>query len=354
MDAGNPTTARTIRVAVVGCGYWGPNLVRAFTELPEAEVAWVYDRDMGRARAVARQFPGIRVAAGLEQVLQDSGVDAVAVATPAHTHAALAEAILRAGKHTFVEKPLALSSADCRKLIELARSRQRILMVGHTFLFNDAVIRLQEIIARGELGEVWYLHARRLNLGQIRQDVNALWNLAPHDISIMLFLLGEFPEQVVARGYDFLGQGMEDLVTLTLEFGSGKVGIIEVSWLSPNKVRDLTVVGSRKMALYNDVSTDARLVLYDRGVDNVPPELTNFGEFQFRLRFGDVHIPHLPMREPLRVEVQHFVECVRTGKRPLTDGENGLRVVEVLEAAQQSLAENGATISLVRSVGLAA
>jgi predicted dehydrogenase len=335
------------RIAVVGCGYWGPNLIRNLMEIPQVEVPVVCDRDVQRAKSVQRHYPNLKITRSFEAVLDDPEIDGVILATPAETHAALAEQSLNAGKHTFVEKPLALTSSDCHRLIELADRQQRILMVGHTFLYNDAVTRLKQLVDNGDLGEIWYLHARRLNLGQIRQDVNAMWNLAPHDVSILLYLLQETPCNVIARGYDFLQQGMHDLVSMTLEFPSGKVGFIEVSWLSPNKVRDMTVVGSKKMALYNDVDPDAKLTLYDKGVENLPTSKTgNFGEFQFRLRYGDVHIPHVRMREPLSVELTHFAECIRKGTQPLTNGQNGLQVVEVLEAAQLSLTRAGSAVSL--------
>ncbi len=335
------------RLAVVGCGYWGPNLIRNLMEIPQVEVPIICDRDLQRAKAMQRQYPNVRITRSYDAVITDPAVDGVILATPADTHATLAEAALRAKKHTFVEKPLALTTSDCQRLIDVAEINERILMVGHTFLYHDAVVRLKQLIDDGELGEIWYVHARRLNLGQIRQDVNAMWSLAPHDVSILLYLLQESPSCVIARGYDFLQQGMQDLVCLTLEFPSGKVGFIEVSWLSPNKVRDMTVVGSRKMALYNDVDPDAKLTLYDKGIEDLPPPKTaNYGEFQFRLRYGDVHIPHVTVREPLRVQLTHFAHCMRHGCQPLSDGCNGLQVVEVLEAAQLSLDRAGSAISL--------
>lgn len=342
------------RVAAVGCGYWGPNLIRNLMEIPGIEVKVLCDRDLSRARSLQHYYPQLKITDSFDEVLADDTISAVVLATPAQTHARLAGQALQAGKHTFVEKPLALNSADCAGLTQLAAEKNRVLMVGHTFLYNDAVNRLRKIVEGGELGEVWYLHARRLSLGQIRQDVNALWNLAPHDVSIMLHLLHEMPERVSARGYRFLRQEVEDLVTVTLEFPSGKVGLIDVSWLSPNKVRDLTIVGSEKMVLYNDVNPDAMIVLYDKGVESVPQRNTNFGEFQYKLRYGDVRIPHVRVREPLRVELEHFVECIRSGSKPISGGDNGTQVVQVLEAAQASLGRGGATVRLSKTLGIAA
>jgi predicted dehydrogenase len=342
------------RVAAVGCGYWGPNLIRNLLEIAGVEVSVICDRDLARAQAIQNYYPQLKITTSYEEVLADSSIDAVVLATPAQTHARLAEAALLAGKHTFVEKPLALATPDCIRLTNLARKQERVLMVGHTFLYNDAVARLQKILEAGDLGSVLYLHARRLNLGQIRQDVNALWNLAPHDISIMIHLLKEMPERVSARGYKFLRQENEDLVTVTLEFPSGKVGFIDVSWLSPNKVRDLTIVGSEKMALYNDVDPDATIVIYDKGVDAASQANSNFGEFQYKLRFGDVRIPHVRVREPLRVELGHFLECIRNGTEPLSGGENGTQVVRVLEAAQESLSRGGSPVRINQGLSIAA
>lgn len=344
----------SLRVAVVGCGYWGPNLIRNLMELPNVELSALCDQDIARARSVARSDANIRLTTQFASILDDADIDSVVLATPAETHAAMVTQALAAGKHVFVEKPLALNRFDCQRLIDQAAAARRTLMVGHTFLYNDAVLKLKKCIDSGDLGDVWYLHARRLNLGKIRRDCNAMWNLAPHDVSILLHLLQDRPTRVLARGYNFLRQPMQDYVSMTLEFATGKVGFIEVSWLSPHKVRDVTVVGSAKMAVYDDVDPDAKITLYDKGVDHLPTETANFGEFQLRLRVGDVHIPHVRMREPLNVELAHFVDCCRTGKRPVSDGQNGLEVVEVLEAAQQSLMNDGRPVSLASRVSRAA
>lgn len=344
--------ART-KCAVVGCGYWGPNLIRNLQELPSAELAILCDRDEARLKTMLARCPGAKGTSRFEDVLEDATIEAVILATPAETHASMVDAALRAGKNTFVEKPLALTRADCYDLIETAKETGRTLMVGHTFLYNDAVQHLRGMIEENELGDVCYVHARRLNLGKIRRDCNAMWNLAPHDVSIILHLFQERPHRVMARGYNFLGQKMQDYVTMTLEFPSGKVGFIDVSWLSPHKVRDVTVVGSTKMALYDDVSPDAKITVYDKGVES-GAESGNFGEFQLKLRFGDVHIPHIRMREPLNVELGHFVECCQTGKTPISDGKNGLDVVEVLEAAQKSLEQDGTPVSLRPRLAVAA
>jgi predicted dehydrogenase len=354
------------RIGVAGAGYWGPNLIRNLAELPRSPLAAVADKDPARLEYARGRYPHVRFHASLDEMLQDPEVNAVVLATPAELHAQHARQVLEAGKHVFVEKPLATSSADCRALAELADSRGRILMVGHTFLHNDAVRWMKARIDEGDLGDVLYLYSRRLNLGQVRQDVNVVWNLAPHDISIMLYLLGRRPERVACHGQSYLRQGVEDVAFLTLEFapvgatGARQAAHIHVSWLDPNKVREVVVVGTRKMVVYDDVDADRMIQVYDKGVDRVPVEgangsdgkrdprerLDSFGEFKLWLRWGDLTVPKLRVSEPLRNEMAHFVHCVETGERPLTDAVNGLEVVRVLEAADESLRAGGGPVQI--------
>ncbi len=340
-----------VGVGVVGAGYWGPNLIRNFAATPGCRLAAVADLDEGRLARVRSQYPGTATMSRFDELLANTEVQALALATPAGTHFALASQALQAGKHVFVEKPLATSVAQCRELIALAEGAGLVLMVGHTFEYNVAVRRVEDYIRSGELGEVYYLYSQRLNLGVVRRDVNAMWNLAPHDVSIALRWLGGMPAAVNARGYTYLQEGVEDVVYLNLEFPSGVAAHIHVSWLDPGKVRRTTVVGSRKMAVYDDASADAKIQLFDKGIDrqNMDGSLgtfDSFGKFQLIQRAGDVLIPHLDFAEPLKVEAAHFVDCVTNRKRPLTDGENGLRVVQVLEAASQSLRQGGASIPI--------
>ncbi|MFH1571931.1 MAG: Gfo/Idh/MocA family oxidoreductase [Gemmatimonadota bacterium] len=340
-----------VGIGVVGAGYWGPNLIRNFAGAPGGRLAAVCDRDEKRLASVGKGYPGVRLCTRLEELLGDPQVDAVAVATPAGTHYELARAALAAGKGAFVEKPLAMTSAQCQELVELAAARGCTLMVGHTFEYNAAVEYVEQLIHTGELGEVYYVYSQRLNLGVVRQDVDALWNLAPHDISIALRWLGTMPVAVNARGYTYLQPGIADVVYVNLEFANGVAVHIHVSWLDPGKVRRTTVVGSRKMVVYDDASTDAKIQLYDKGIDREHMggslgEFDSFGKFQLTQRAGDVLIPRLDFVEPLKRECAHFVECVGQGRRPLTDGENGLRVVRVLEAASQSLATGGVSVAL--------
>jgi predicted dehydrogenase len=340
-----------LRVALVGFGYWGSKLARNLREVPECELAMVCDANESHRRACSERYPEAQVCAGLDDALVDPAIDAVVLATPAAQHAEHAIAALRAGKHVFVEKPLALSVGDCDRVIAEADSRQRVLMVGHTFLYSEPVRYLRQLIQEGELGEILYIYGQRLNLGIIRQDLNALWNFAPHDISILLYLLGERPSRASARQFSVLDHELEDMAFLVLEFPSGVVGHLHDSWLDPRKIRQFTVVGSEKMVVYDDTELELPLRIYDKGVRQLPQTLTGsersfspdqgFGEFKLQVRAGDVVAPRIEPSEPLRKEVEHFVHCVQTGERPLTDGVHGRDVIEVLEAAERSSTQSG-------------
>src|SRR5262249_15004588 len=269
------------------------------------------------------------------ELLARADVDALIIATPAASHGHLAHEALLAGKHVLVEKPLATTVDEARRLVQLAEERELVVMVGHTFLYNEAVRRLKHYVESGELGDVFYVYAQRLNFGRVRKDVNAMWNFAPHDVSILLHLLEATPLEVTARGFAYLQSDVEDVVFMTLVFPENISAHIHISWLDPHKVRQMTIVGSRKMAVYNDMSANARIVLYDRGVDRVPTadsprDFKSFADFQLRLHSGDVTIPALQFPEPLQRECQHFVDCVLQRQAPLTDGRHGLEVVKVL------------------------
>ncbi len=334
----------TVRLAQVGLGYWGPNLARNLAGVEGGELAVLCDADTARLERMARQLPGPRLVTDYADVLADDTIDGVVLATPVETHFRLAKAALEAGKHVLVEKPLATTSADCEALIAIADERDLRLMVGHVFVYNPAVRRVKELIDAGEVGEVQYIYSQRLNLGQVRQDVNAMWNFAPHDISILCDWLDAEPTDVTARGFSYVQPGIEDVVFMTMAFPGGVGANVHISWLDPLKVRRMTVVGSEKMVVYDDVSADAKITIYDRGVTKQPMQSSEglgsyrtFGEFQLLLRAGDVLIPKLEFTEPLKIECQHFVDCIRTGETPRSDGRQGLRVVRTLEAAQRSM-----------------
>jgi len=339
---------RVIGVGVIGAGYWGPKHARNFAELPGSCLAVVADLDEHRLTGMRERHTSLRTTTDYREVLVSPDVDAVVVATPASTHGRLAREALLAGKHVLVEKPIAISSRDAEDLIELAELSGRVLMVGHTFLYHPAVRALHDLVQRGELGEIYYAHAQRLNLGLFQRDINVLWDLVPHDLSILMYVLGTNPVAVAAHGCAYVQAHIEDVGYVDLKFPNRVRAQIHVSWLDPNKVRRLTIVGSQKMVVYDDVETLEKLRIYDRGVD-APPHTDTFGEFQLSYRYGDITIPSLPSTEPLRLECEHFLECIATGHAPLTDGWHGLQVVRVLESAQASLRDSSAALPLLHT-----
>jgi predicted dehydrogenase len=326
------SVARTLRVAVAGLGYWGPNVARNVARLADVELAWCCEASDDNRSRVAEQFPGVRLTSDLDDVLADDTVHAVMLATPVPSHARLALRVLEAGKHCFVEKPMAQSVADAEAVVAAAEANDRVLMVGHLLEYHPGVMKLKELIDAGELGRVLYIYGNRLNLGQLRADENALWSLGAHDVSVLLRLAGEEPYEVDARGESYMREAIEDVVFCFLRFPSGLAAHLHLSWLDPHKERRFTVVGETRMATFDDMAVEGKVTVYDKGFD----EPTNsYGEYI--TRSGDIWCPRVPSVEPLRVEVQHFVDCIRMGRTPISDGIAGLRVVRVLEALQQSL-----------------
>ena len=334
-----------LRVGIVGLGYWGPNLVRCLSEMDGCTVSYVCDRDPKRLEAINRRFPSVVPTNNLDVLLHSDPVDALVVATPTSTHAEIASQALAAGLHVFVEKPLALSTSECRDLIDLAEQRERVLFVGHVFLHSAPVTKLRELVHSGDLGDIYYISSRRLNLGPVRRDVSALWDLAPHDVSVMLDLLQCSPTEVSCCGESFLRPGNHDVCNLTMRFPEGRMGLAHVSWLDPRKDRVMTVVGSQRMAVFDDVEPLEKIRVYDRGVETAP-YTTSFGEFQYSYRYGDTFSPRLEGVEPLSAECADFLACIRDGKSPRTDGANGLEVVAVLEAADASMRAAGACMPM--------
>ena len=322
----------TLRVGVAGLGYWGPNLARNFASLPGVELAWLCDPSEEPRVAAAARFPGARATASFDDLLADETLDAVVIATPVPTHADLAVRTLEAGKHCFVEKPLAHSVADAERAVRAADAAGRVLMVGHLLEYHPGVRRLAELASTGELGELFYLYGNRLNLGKLRTDENALWSLGAHDVSVVLSLAGEEPSEINARGESYMNPPIEDVVFGYLRFPSGLAAHLHLSWLDPHKARRFTVVGSKKMATFDDMDLEGKVTVYDKGFDE---DVRNWGEW--KARSGDIYSPWIPNVEPLRLECEHFVESIREGTRPRSDGESGLRVVRVLEALQESL-----------------
>jgi predicted dehydrogenase len=334
-----------IRIGVVGCGYWGPNLIRNFTQLGGSEVTLCADLNDRRLAHMKTLYPHLETMKSYEDIFSKREIDAVAIATPPGTHFEIAMKALEAGKHVFVEKPLALSSPECTKLIASAAEHKLTLMVGHTFVYTAAVNKVKELIEAGELGDIYYISTERVNLGIFQDDINVIWDLAPHDVSILNYVLDSMPESVSAEGHSYIRGDAEDVAFLTFKYPKSILAHVHVSWLNPNKIRCTTVVGSRKMLVYDDVSSLEKIRIYDKGV-TVQPHYDTFGEFQLSYRFGDIFIPKLDDSEPLKIACQHFIDCIEKKRTPRSAGIQGLNVVRVIEAANESLRNSGATIHL--------
>ncbi len=336
---------KTIKVGVVGCGYWGPNLIRNLRQATDCHLATLCDLSEDRLRHMRKLYPDLATTSRFEDLLENAELDAVVIATPARFHFEMAKAALYAGKNVFIEKPMARTTAECEELIALATKQGLIIMVGHTFLFSPAVRRMKEIIDAGDIGKVQYIAARRLNLGLFQKDINVAWDLAPHDISIILHLLDEKPLSVSCQGSSHVTKGIEDVTMMYLSFAKSRCGFIQNSWLDPKKVRQMTVIGSQRMIVYDDTEPLEKLKIYDSRVV-VPPHYDTFAEFTYSYHYGDAYIPYVKQDEPLKLECQHFLDCIQNGTTPITDGQLGLEVVRILEASSQSLRQNGASVEL--------
>ncbi|HET7502933.1 MAG TPA: Gfo/Idh/MocA family oxidoreductase [Kofleriaceae bacterium] len=332
-----------VRVGVLGAGSWGINHVRVLAAEPRCRVIAVAEPDHAKRARIAELAPGARWTESAEAVLAAPDIDAVVIAAPAATHTQLAIAAFEAGKHVLVEKPLATRLADARRTLAAAARAGTVGMVGHLMVYHPAVRRIRELLGSGDLGRPFYVHAMRVNLGRIRSDETALWCFGPHDLSMLDHILGEHPVTASACGTAVLQPGIEDVVFVTLRYGSGILANLHLSWLSPRKERRFTLVCSQKMVELDDVSPE-KLRIYDKGYDR-PPEFTQFGEF-LTIRDGDVHIPKVGMEEPLRAEIRHFLDCIERGEAPRTDLAQGVRVTAILEAAQRSLAAGGAPLPI--------
>jgi predicted dehydrogenase len=333
-----------IRIAVAGAGHWGPNLIRNFHNNHTSEVAWVADRDASRLEQVNDRFPDVRLAANIEPALKDSSVDAVVVATPTSTHYAVAKAALQAGKHVLVEKPIAQDSEEGLELVELAQKTKRVLLVGHVFVYNPAVRRVKHYLAEQTLGRVYYVSMIRTNLGPIRVDVNAAWDLASHDISIVNYWLGSEPTAASAVGGVWINDGVEDTVFATLHYPDNVLVNVHASWLNPRKAREITVVGEKKMLTFDDTQLTEPLRIYDKQVTDTrtrPGFIDTFASFRASIRDGDITIPKVASGEPLKIECDHFLDCIQGKATPITDGRAGVAVVRTLEAIAQSVKNHG-------------
>jgi predicted dehydrogenase len=334
----------SVSIGVVGLNYWGPNLVRNFARLPGSRLAWCCDLDEDLLDRQRQAFPDARFTTRYEDLLKDPDLDAVVVATPVPTHAPLAKLALEAGKDVFVEKPLAVSAADANELAALADARDRVLMVDHLLVYHPGVQKVKALIDEGALGEVFYLYGNRQNLGIVRPDENALWSLGPHDISVMLWLVGERPVEVAASGESYLQPGVEDVVFGRIRFPSGVLGHLHLSWLDPHKMRKMTVIGSDRMVVFDDMETERKVTVYDKGP---VPRTQEYGEY-IQVRSGDIHIPKIPGTEPLRLVCEEFVSAVAERRPPQADGWAGAAVVGVLEAMSESLRSGGRPVALAQ------
>ncbi len=335
---------KKINLGIIGCGHWGPNYVRNFSTMPEARVVWVSDLKEERLTHIRQLFPGVKVSKDSNRVINDDTIDAVVIATPTVTHYKMALRCLQAGKHVLVEKPMTTAIKEAETLLSLASRCKKTLMVGHTFTYNSAVQAIKELIGQDKLGRLYYLYSSRTNLGPLRSDVNVLWDLAPHDVSVFSYLLGCLPVKVSAQGASYLRKGIEDVVFITLYFPRNIIAGIHLSWLNPRKVREITIVGNKKMLVFDDLNTANPIYLYSKGVIRKQislPYYDTFGEFQYIIRDGDATIPKVAMKEPLTAECRHFLECVMTRKEPHSSGRDGLNVVRVLAAIQSSLEDKG-------------
>lgn len=337
--------SKQIKVGVVGLGYWGPNLVRNFRSLPDCHLKTMCDLSETRLKHLKTLYPEVEGENNFNRMIEGDNVDAVVIATAVRLHFPMAKAALLAGKHTFIEKPMAASAAECEELVEIAKSKGLVLMTGHTFLYSPAVRKIKELVNNGDLGEIRYISARRLNLGLFQKDINVAWDLAPHDISIILHIIGESPVTVNCNGSAHITPGIEDVTTMCLSFEKQRTAIIHSSWLDPRKVREMTIVGSKRMIVYDDVAQQEKIKIFDARVER-PPHYDTFAEFHYAYHYGDTYAPYLKQEEPLKIECQHFLDSIKNGTAPLTSGERGLDLVRILEASSQSLKQGGGPVHL--------
>ena len=334
-----------MKIAVIGCGYWGPNLVRNFVQSNKVQELICCDLDSKRLDRMKGLYPSVEVLTDYKELLDRPDLDAVVIATPVKTHHPIAKDFLIHGKHVLVEKPFTHSYETAQELIKLAEEKKKVLMVDHTFEYAAAVNKIKTIIENGELGKILYISCIRVNLGLFQPDINVVWDLAPHDISTILYIMGETPTSVNCQGKAHFHSGIEDVATTTLNFKNGVIAFIHSSWLDPNKIRRTTIVGSRRMLVYDDIEPQEKIKIYDKGVE-APPYYDTYADFNFSYRYGDIHSPRIEDYEPLKKECDHFIECTKRGISPLSDGYSGLRVVSILEAANKSLRLHGKAVPI--------
>ena len=334
-----------IKIAIIGCGHWGPNHVRVFSQLRDSEVVACADLAEPRREAIGQHYPHVRLFRDHQEMLRNTAIDAVVVATPTGAHHAIVKEVIEAGKHVLCEKPLCVTARDAAELVALATREKRVLMTGHVFLFNPGIVKLKELLNERQVGKVFYLRALRTNLGPIRRDVNSVFDLATHDISIFNYLLDARPEWVSAVGGQFLRNDLADVAFVSLRYPGNISAHIIVSWIDPKKLREIVVVGDAKMVVWDEMASAGPIAIYDKGVE-WPQDYADFGQFQLLVREGDMTIPKIRLEEPLKVQNRFFLQCVREGRLPMNDGQFAVDVVKVLEAIVQSMANRGAAVAV--------
>jgi predicted dehydrogenase len=340
--------SKKIKVGVAGCGYWGPNLIRNFRALADCNLKMMCDLNTSRLKHLKSLYPEVQSETDYKHMLNGANLDAVVIATNVKSHYPMAKAALLAGKHTFIEKPMAGSVEHCEELVEIADKKGLVLMTGHTFLYSPVVRKIKEIIDKGDIGEIRYISARRLNLGLFQKDINVAWDLAPHDLSIILSIMGEMPESVNCRGSAHITPGIEDVTTMCLTFSRQRSATVQSSWLDPRKVREMTIVGSKRMIVYDDLAPLEKIRVFDMRVER-PPHYDTFGEFQYAYHYGDMYAPYIKQEEPLKTECQHFLDSIKNGTKPVSCGTRGTELVRILEASSESLRHGGAPVEFGKS-----
>ncbi len=337
---------KDIKVGVIGCGYWGPNLIRNLNENPDTDVVYACDLDKGKLERIKLRYPNIDTSMDYKDLLRDDRIDAVAIATPVFTHYAIAYEAIERGKHVLIEKPFTSNVREAESLVDLASQKGVILFVDHTYLYTGEIKRIKELVNSGDIGDLYYLDAVRINLGLFQQDINVIWDLAPHDISIIDHIFGEDPVSVSANGTSHTSSGIEDVAFVTLKFQGSFIAHLHINWLSPVKIRKIILGGSKKMVVFDDLDTGSKLKIYDKGImfARVNEKVSYTNRIQYRI--GDMHAPHIESVEALQVMIRHFAECVKKKKRPLSDGVAGLRIVRILEATEKSLRKGGIKIDI--------
>lgn len=339
-----------VTIGIIGVGYWGPNLVKNFYKNEDCNLLYICDKDKNVLKKISSQYPSLKTETDAQILFNDKKLQAVVIATPSNTHAMLTSRALKAGKHVLVEKPFTLTKRDAKKLIKQSKKVNRIIMVGHTYEYHPAIIKIKEYIETKTLGEIYYIYCSRVNMGKVREETNALWNLAPHDISILKYLLGKMPIAVAAFGQSYLSDNHEDVVFVHLRFPNNIIVHIHVSWLDPSKERKMTIVGSKKMVLFDDMDNESNIKIYDKGFIKLQNEKGHqiFKEFSLKLRPGDIVAPYIESKEPLYEECAHFINAIKNKTVPRSDGKNGLAVVTILEAAEKSLKSGGKWIRIFK------